>query len=215
MPAFDQMSRWGGADAWCLAAGYGLQLFMDFAGYSHIAIGVARVLGFTVPENFNRPFVSTTPSIFWTRWHMSLSFWIRDYVYIPLALQRAEEWWSEFALLISLILFGLWHKGTLLLLLFGCYHGVLLIGHRRVQAVRRRFKFLKRQAPMGPEFSWVVSIALIALGWIFFRANSVAQAFQMFQAVLAPSSYAQRFLPSSLFPAGGLANRRSTPLSLC
>ncbi len=196
---FDQMSRWGGADVWCLAAGYGLQLFMDFAGYSHIAIGVARVLGFTVPENFNRPFSSTTPSVFWTRWHMSLSFWIRDYVFMPLAMLCPAQWWWESGLLISMVIFGLWHKGTLLLLLFGCYHGVLLIGHRRVQAVRRRFKFLERQAPMGPEFSWIISTALIALGWIFFRANSVAEAFHMFQSVLAPASYAERFLPSSLF----------------
>ena len=83
---FDQMTGWSGPDVWCLAVGYGLQLFMDFAGYSHIAIGVARILGFTVPENFARPFTSTTPSMFWTRWHMSLSFWIRDYVFTPLAM---------------------------------------------------------------------------------------------------------------------------------
>ena len=85
---FDQATNWSGPDVWCLALGYGLQVFFDFAGYSHIAIGAARMLGFTVPENFARPFASTTPSIFWTRWHMSLSFWIRDYVFLPLAMLR-------------------------------------------------------------------------------------------------------------------------------
>lgn len=196
---FDQMTSWSGLDVWCLALGYGLQLFMDFAGYSHIAIGVARMLGFTVPENFARPFTSTTPSIFWTRWHMSLSFWIRDYVYMPLAMQRPEEWWSEFALLISLVIFGVWHKGTLLYLLFGCYEGLLLIGHRRVQAIRRSFPLLRNKTASGPVFSAFLSIALIALGWIFFRATSLSQAFHMFQAVLVPTSYIHRLLPSSLY----------------
>ena len=85
---FDHLTRWSGADVWCLAVGFGLQLFFDFAGYSHIAIGAAQMLGITVPENFERPFASQTPSIFWTRWHMSLSFWIRDYVFLPLAMVR-------------------------------------------------------------------------------------------------------------------------------
>lgn len=196
---FDQMTLWSGLDVWCLAAGYGLQLFMDFAGYSHIAIGVAKIMGFTVPENFARPFTAGTPSIFWTRWHMSLSFWIRDYVYLPLAMQRAEQWWSEFALLLSMIIFGLWHKGTVLLLLFGCYNGLLLIAHRRVQSARKRLKFLRRKTASGPIFSWFVTIALMVLSWIFFRANSLGQAVHMFLAVLVPASYVERFVPSSLY----------------
>ena len=100
---FDRVTHWSGADVWCLAFGYGLQLFFDFAGYSHIAIGAAQVLGFTVPENFARPFHSTTPSIFWTRWHMSLSFWIRDYVFLPLATLRREVWWRNLGLVISMV----------------------------------------------------------------------------------------------------------------
>jgi alginate O-acetyltransferase complex protein AlgI len=196
---FDQMTSWSGPDVWCLAVGYGLQLFLDFAGYSHMAIGVARMLGFTVPENFARPFTSTTPSIFWTRWHMSLSFWIRDYVFMPMAMLSPAEWWAEFSLLLSMIIFGVWHKGTLLYLLFGCYQGILLIGHRRVQAARKRFKSLKRKTTYGPAFSWFLTMALLALGWIFFRANTPSQAFTMFRAVLTPASYGDRLLPSSLY----------------
>ena len=89
---------WSGSDVWLLAFGYGLQIFFDFAGPSHIAIGAARMLGFEVPENFARPFVSDTPSIFWTRWHMSLSFWIRDYVFMPLAMLWREDAWRKFCL---------------------------------------------------------------------------------------------------------------------
>ncbi len=107
---FDRVTHWSGPDVWCLALGYGLQLFLDFAGYSHIAIGAAKALGFTVPENFARPFQSTNASIFWTRWHMSLSFWIRDYIFLPLATLRREVWWRNLALVISMVLFGLWHK---------------------------------------------------------------------------------------------------------
>ena len=195
---FDRATRWSGTDVWCLALGYGLQLFFDFAGYSHIAIGAARALGIRVPENFERPFASTTPSVFWTRWHMSLSFWIRDYVFLPLATMRREIWWRNAVLIISMIVFGVWHKATWLFLIWGCYHGVLLVLHRQVQQAERKFNW-------QPEFwgwtfvSWMVTTALISLGWIFFRANSLQQARQMIASVISPASYAEHFISWSLY----------------
>ncbi|HEX8810471.1 MAG TPA: MBOAT family O-acyltransferase, partial [Terracidiphilus sp.] len=137
---FDHATQWSGTDVWCLALGYGLQLFLDFAGYSHMAIGAAQAMGFIIPENFARPFASTSASIFWTRWHMSLSFWIRDYVFLPLAMLRREVWWRNLALVVAMVLFGLWHKASVLFLLWGGYHGVLLVLHRQVQQVERRFE---------------------------------------------------------------------------
>ena len=104
---FDRSTQWSGADVWCLTFGYGLQLFFDFAGYTHLAVGAAKALGITVPENFDRPFASTNPAVFWTRWHMSLSFWIRDYVFFPLAPLRREMWWRNLALAFSGIMLGL------------------------------------------------------------------------------------------------------------
>ena len=200
---FDRTTRWSGPDVWCLAFGYGLQLFFDFAGYSHIAIGAARALGVGAPENFDRPFASTTPSIFWTRWHMSLSFWIRDYVFLPLAMMRREMWWRHFALIIAMTLFGLWHKASLLFLIWGCYHGVLLVLHRQVQQTQRR---LNLQPPAGAWnlVSWIATMTLISIGWIFFRANSLARAGQMLSALLSPGSYAEHFLSSSLYVLVGL-----------
>ncbi len=195
---FDQMRNWSGTDVWCLALGYGLQIFFDFAGYSHIAIGAARMLGFTVPENFARPFASTTPSIFWTRWHMSLSFWIRDYVFLPLAMLRRDEWWRKLCLLISMVLFGIWHNATILFVLFGCYHGVLLVLHRQAQQVERRFG-RQLSSKLWTAISWALTMALVNLGWIFFRAGSLAQAGQMFSALLLPAGYAQHLLHSSLY----------------
>jgi alginate O-acetyltransferase complex protein AlgI len=195
---FDQVTRWSGADVWCLALGYGLQLFFDFAGYSHIAIGAAKALGVTLPENFARPFQSTTPSMFWTRWHMSLSFWIRDYVFFPLAPLRPEMWWRNLMLGLSMVLFGLWHKVSLGFLLWGCYHGTLLILHRQAQQLQRKFDW-DPLATLWTPLSWLATTALISLGWILFRANSLAQAAQMLAAVFSPASYVSRFLSGSLY----------------
>jgi alginate O-acetyltransferase complex protein AlgI len=195
---FDRVTQWSGSDVWCLALGYGLQLFLDFAGYSHIAIGAAQAMGFTVPENFARPFESTNASVFWTRWHMSLSFWIRDYVFLPLAMLRREVWWRNLALVIAMSLFGLWHKASLLFLLWGCYHGVLLVSHRLVQQVERRFNW-EPPPKLWTAISWITTMALINLGWIFFRANSLPQARQMWLAVLSPASYDSHFLSVSLY----------------
>jgi alginate O-acetyltransferase complex protein AlgI len=203
---FDRITHWSGPDVWCLAFGFGLQLFFDFAGYSHIAIGATQALGFTVPENFARPFLSTTPSIFWTRWHMSLSFWIRDYVFLPLATLRREVWWRNLALVISMVVFGLWHKATILFLLWGCYHGILLVLHRLFQQLGRSFNTglnSNSPAPLWSALSslgqWILTMALINLGWIFFRADSTAQARQMFASVLTPATYSSHFLSSSLY----------------
>ncbi len=195
---FDSVARLGATDVWCLAVGYGLQLFFDFAGYSHIAIGAAQVLGFQVPENFARPYQSTNPSIFWTRWHMSLSFWIRDYVFLPLAVVRREVWWRNLVLVFSMVVFGLWHKASVLFLLWGCYHGLLLLTHRQVQQLKRRFDWDPPQH-LWEALSWSVTMALISLGWIFFRARSLARAGEMFSAVFSPASYASHFLSGSLY----------------
>jgi len=195
---FDRLTRWSGSDVWCLAFGYGLQLFFDFAGYSHMAIGAAKVLGLSIPENFACPFGSTTPSIFWTRWHMSLSFWIRDYVFLPLAVLRREIWWRNLALVLSMVLFGLWHKASVLFVLWGAYHGVLLVLHRQVQQIQRKYDWTPPAVLWAP-ISWVTTIALISLGWVFFRANSLPQASQMLAAVLSPAGYFSHFLSSSLY----------------
>jgi D-alanyl-lipoteichoic acid acyltransferase DltB (MBOAT superfamily) len=194
---FDRATQWSGTDVWCLAFGYGLQLFFDFAGYSHVAIGAAKALGIILPENFERPFAATTPSVFWTRWHMSLSFWIRDYVFFPLAPMRREMWWRNLALALSMVVFGLWHKATLLFLIWGCYHGVLLVSQRLLQQVERRFNW--HPPKLWTPLSWLATAALISLGWIFFRANSMPQARQMLATVASPGSYASHYRSSSLY----------------
>lgn len=195
---YDRVTSWSGPDVWCLAFGYGLQLFFDFAGYSHLAIGAARVLGLVVPENFATPFRSTTASMFWTRWHMSLSFWIRDYVFIPLAVLRRETWWRNSILVLSMVIFGVWHKATILFVIWGCYHGALLFLHRQVQGLQRRLNWTPPAAIWTP-LSWITTAVLISLGWIFFRSSSLGQAKQMLMALLSPTSYATHYVTTSLY----------------
>ena len=200
---FDRMTHWSGPDVWCLAIGYGLQLFFDFAGYSHIAIGAARALGIVVPENFARPFASTNPSLFWTRWHMSLSFWIRDYLFLPLATIRRGTAWAKLALVIAMTLFGLWHKASLLFLIWGCYHGLLLVMHRQVQQLERRMNWQPTSAAWT-LLSWFVTMTLISVGWIFFRANSVSQAVQMLLTLFSFATYATHLLSPSIYALVGI-----------
>jgi alginate O-acetyltransferase complex protein AlgI len=195
---FDHLGHWSGADVWCLAFGYGLQLFFDFAGYSHIAIGAAKALGFSVPENFARPFQSATPSIFWTRWHMSLSFWIRDYVFLPFAMLRRELWWQNLGFVLSMVLFGVWHKATILFVLWGCYHGVLLVAHRQIQELENRLDWIP-SARVWTAMSWLATMSAVSLGWIFFRSSSLAEAKEMLTAVFSPLSYGSHFLSGSLY----------------
>ncbi len=189
---------WGGLDVWCLAFAFGFQLFFDFAGYSHIVIGAARLFGLRLPENFERPYLSATPSVFWTRWHMSLSFWIRDYVFLPLATVRREPWWRHLALLLSMVVFGLWHKGSAPFLGWGAYNGLLLVVHRRWQQLERRWGGAGG-GRLGKGLGWVLTLLAIMLGWVFFRAGDLGQAFAMVGTALRPGAYAHRTLDPSLY----------------
>jgi alginate O-acetyltransferase complex protein AlgI len=197
---FDQMKGgWGGVDVWLLGIGFAFLLFFDFAGYTHMVIGIARMFGIRLPENFDRPFLSITPSIFWTRWHMSLSFWIRDYVFNPLAAAgRRYSWWPYVGLIISMILFGLWHGAKWTFIVYGVYHGLVLVMHRLGQRMKRQFSVhLPRY--VGAFLSWGTTFALIAVGFIFFRANDLTQAWMMLRAVFTPAAYGHFAMPSSFY----------------
>jgi alginate O-acetyltransferase complex protein AlgI len=187
-------SSWGGLDAWLFAVGYGFQLFFDFAGYSHLVIGAARLFGFRLDENFDAPFLSATPAQFWTKWHMSLSFWIRDYVFLPLSMAVRRVWWRYAALALSMALFGLWHGATLTFILWGVYHGVLLVVHRMGQQVRRRLG-LTASSPVGRLVAGLLTFAGVSAGWILFWAADLRQAGRLFAAILSPSSYTHLSLP--------------------
>ena len=197
---FDQMKGgWGGVDVWLLGMGFGFLLFFDFAGYSHIVIGIARIFGIRLAENFDRPFLSTTPSIFWTRWHMSLSFWIRDYVFHPLAAAwRRYSWWPYIVLIISMTLFGFWHGAKWTFIVYGLYHGLVLVVHRLGQRMKRQFS-VRLPGYLGAFLSWGTTFALVSVGFIFFRANDLSQAWTMLRAVFTPAAYGRFAMPLSFY----------------
>jgi D-alanyl-lipoteichoic acid acyltransferase DltB (MBOAT superfamily) len=197
---FDQMrGGWGAVDVWLLGIGFGFLLFFDFAGYSHMVIGAARIFGVRLPENFERPFLSTTPSIFWTRWHMSLSFWIRDYVFNPIAVAgRRYRWCPYVGLVISLVLFGLWHGPRWTFIVYGLYHGLILVVHRWGQQLTRRSS-IRLPRRLAAVLSWGVTFALVSLGFVVFRAQDLAQAWAMSVALFTPESYGRFAMPRSFY----------------
>jgi alginate O-acetyltransferase complex protein AlgI len=168
--------------AWLGAIGYTMQLFFDFSGYSDMAIGLGRMLGFRLPENFARPYSSVTITEFWRRWHMSLSRWFRDYVYIPLGGNRHGPFRTYRNLVIVFVLVGFWHGANWTFLVWGLYHGALLVVERAVGlggAPAGRWPRIARRA---------LTLLLVVIGWVFFRAASLGQAFVMLGHLLVPDS---------------------------
>jgi D-alanyl-lipoteichoic acid acyltransferase DltB (MBOAT superfamily) len=192
------VARLSGMDVWFLIIAYGFQLYFSFCGWTHIMLGAARLFGIQLQENFNRPYLSTTISVFWTRWHMSLSFWIRDFLFLPLATVRREVWWRNLSLVIAMFVFGLWHKGTLLLMLWGTYHGILLVLHRQWQEFRKRLGF-EWTGVVATAISWWLTFSAVCVGYIFFRAENARQSFAMLKALASLNSYRHLTLDHSFY----------------
>jgi alginate O-acetyltransferase complex protein AlgI len=190
--------RLGGSDVWCLILAYAFQLYFSFCGYSHIVIGAARLFGIRVHENFERPYLSTTPSAFWARWHMSLSFWIRDFLFLPLATLLSAAWWRNLSLVVAMFVFGIWHGGKVLFMMWGIYHGLLLVVHRQWQEFRRRTG-IEWSGLLPTLISWGLTFTAVCIGYVFFRAESVGQAIGMLKAIFALHSYRHPVLDRSLY----------------
>lgn len=162
------------ADAWLGCGFYTLQLFFDFAGYSAMAIGLGQMLGFRFPENFNHPYLASSIQDFWRRWHLSLSSWIRDYLYIPLGGNRHGEWQACRNLLLTMAIAGLWHGGdSWNFLLWGLVHGIALM----VARLWRRFDMLT----MPSWLSHVLTLVFVMLAWTLFRAAGFPAALAMYR----------------------------------
>ena len=149
---------------------FAFQIYCDFSGYSDIAIGVAKMFGFNLMDNFKRPYHAYSISDFWSRWHISLSTWFRDYCYIPLGGNRVVKWRWYYNLFITFLISGLWHGANWTFIAWGAFHGVLLV----IELVLKmkdtpRNSFIKR-------FRVLLTFTLICLGWIFFRASNLSDA---------------------------------------
>lgn len=152
---------------------FGIQIYCDFSGYAHIAIGCGRILGFTLPENFDLPYFARNIQVFWRKWHMTLSRFIRDYVYIPLGGNRKGHARTYVNLLASMVICGLWHGAAWTFVIWGAYHGVLLLIHRFFVGEKKlgtKIKFF--DAGAGLFLCVLVTQVFVFIGWMIFRANS-------------------------------------------
>jgi alginate O-acetyltransferase complex protein AlgI len=166
--------------AWVGVLAYAVQIYFDFSGYSDMAIGLARMFGFAFPENFDRPYSAQSVTDFWRRWHMSLSSWFRDYVYIPLGGSRRGRARTYLNLWTVFLLTGMWHGANWTFIVWGCFHGACLIVERLTglgTTDATRLVWLRR----------LVTFALVCVGWALFRARNLGQAWTVIHRMVVPS----------------------------
>lgn len=172
--------------AWLGLLCYAFQIYFDFAGYSDMAIGLARMMGFEFLENFNRPYTARSITEFWRRWHISLSNFMRDYLYIPLGGNRGGAWRTRFNLWLVFLVSGLWHGASWNFIFWGAYHGTLLSAERSLGAARLA------RAP-----GWLMvplTFLLVLVGWVFFRADNLPHALTYLERLVAWDAW--RFTPT-------------------
>lgn len=187
-PIFDGYADHHGVDLLIGALAFTVQIYGDFSGYSDIARGLARTMGFELMVNFRIPYISRSPSEFWRRWHISLSSWLRDYLYIGLGGNRGGALRTYRNLALTMLLGGLWHGAAWNFVLWGAFHGAILILYRLGE---HRLGPVDRAGPVGGFVAWLVFFALTVVGWILFRAQSIDQIGHFLTAMWAPTTSAQ------------------------
>lgn len=166
---FANVSHYYGFASILAAALYGIQIYADFSGYSDMAVGVAKMLGIDIIDNFNAPYFSTTIKEFWSKWHISLSSWLKEYIYIPLGGNRCSKFRNYLNLLLTFLISGLWHGGTLNYLIWGLIHGLLQV-----------FENMFGIKPVDKKYSlkWFVRCGIlytvICIAWLFFRCSNIS-----------------------------------------
>jgi len=176
-PALAQYQELSTAGAWLAMIGYSMQLYFDFCGYSDMAIGLGYLFGLRIPLNFNSPYKALDPSDFWRRWHISLSLFLRDYLYIPLGGNRYGRSATFRNLLITMLLGGLWHGANWTFVLWGAYHGALLIAYHLAAAPWDRLPSAARQ---------LATFALVLVGWVLFRSTDLNMAANLLNTMFLP-----------------------------
>lgn len=176
---FEQPALYSGLENLVAIYAYALQIFCDFSGYTDIAIGVALLMGFKLPINFNSPYKAVSLTDFWHRWHISLSTWLRDYLYIPLGGNRKGKVRTYINLMITMLLGGLWHGANMRFLLWGGLHGLGLSIEKLFGPLRKK---LSNTLPMRILFV-LLTFHLVCIGWLLFRAESMQKAHEMLMQI--------------------------------
>jgi D-alanyl-lipoteichoic acid acyltransferase DltB (MBOAT superfamily) len=171
---------------WLFIYLFGLRIYFDFAGYSFIALGLAKILGIQLTMNFHAPYVSRNTQEFWRRWHITLSTWFRDYLYFPLGGSRVP--WVALNLMIVFTISGLWHGASWNFIFWGAYHGVLLLIHR----------YCGRLLPIPAFLAWAMTFGSVMFGWLFFMETNLQQLVLKLQTLANPAAYSLSNLASAL-----------------
>ncbi|MDF0643265.1 MAG: hypothetical protein P0111_04495 [Nitrospira sp.] len=173
-------------ESWAAAYGFGSQIYADFWGYSTMAVGLAHMYGIELPINFQLPYLAGSLREFWRRWHVTLSQWLRDYLYKPLGGSRQGPARTVFALVITMFLGGLWHGANYTFILWGLLHGIALSLEHMIQKIRRYddTEPLGLLNVLGRALGWCYTMFVILIGWIFFRAMDVGQALSITRSFL-------------------------------
>jgi alginate O-acetyltransferase complex protein AlgI len=174
--AIEQLS-FNTATAWLGIVAYAFQIYFDFSGYSDMALGIGRMIGFSFPENFNNPYISQNISEFWRRWHMTLGRFMRDYLYIPLGGNRLSEARMFFNLWLVFLISGFWHGAAWNFIIWGAFHGFFLIADRLF--------LLKFYSAIGKVPSILITFIITLIGWVLFRVDSMAMAFDYLNRMFA------------------------------
>jgi alginate O-acetyltransferase complex protein AlgI len=188
-PVFADPATFESAVVWMAAVGYAIQVYCDFSGYSDIALGTARLLGYRLVVNFNLPFLAVNIADLWRRWHISLSTWIRDYVYFPLGGSRGSEARTAFNLIFAMTLCGLWHGAEWRFVLWGAANGVLLVGHRLFRRATEGMTGLARvlESAPGTVFRIALTFTAFTLCTVVFRAPTSSEAMAVFERMFVPA----------------------------
>ena len=200
---FDEPLLYSGFECLMGIYGYALQIYCDFSGYSDMAIGIALFMGFRFPKNFDAPYHSATITEFWRRWHISLSMWLRDYLYISLGGNRKGRLRTYFNLLVTMVLGGLWHGAAIRFVLWGTLHGVALALHKLWLSVVPGAKVSGYQMhPLSRLAGILVTFHLVCFGWLLFRADSMRTVQLMLHQIT--DNFHLQLLPQMLAGYGGV-----------
>ena len=175
-------AAYGAGTLLLMAYAYALQIYFDFSGYSDMAVGCARVLGYALPRNFNLPYLSRNVSEFWKRWHISLSTWLQEYLYIPLGGNRRGKARTYRNLLLTMTIGGLWHGAAWTYVAWGALHGIALCAHKLYAAWREKRGFTRR-GPVWTAISVFLTFTYVSLCLVVFRADSIGKAFSIIAAI--------------------------------
>jgi alginate O-acetyltransferase complex protein AlgI len=180
-PVFASPAAYGSAATWSAVLAYSAQIYLDFSGYSDMAVGLAHMLGYRLPANFKMPYLAANITDFWRRWHISLSSWLRDYLFIPLGGSRGTGGQTCRNLLVTMLLGGLWHGANWTFVAWGAWHGILLIGHKLLP----RWKW--RSAVAFRPLAVLGTLLAVCVGWVFFRAQTFPDAGTILQHMFWPT----------------------------